>query len=362
MERRKKDLNSVESVSDKRKLVLLDNIYGQEEVVERLKQIVKRSKDNKTRVSNMALVGYDINQAQRLSLALANELGTVNRVAHEYDVSKPGNFADFINRLEERNVVFLDWRKIHNNVREMLFTVISGDYIDILLGKDSTARSVRLELPSCIYVIYCNDFDEIPQDLAEYIPEVFNLHELSEEEKKRAIIKYCAINELRIDDECVAQLGSFFRSWVQLEKYLDYLLLYVIGKNGIILPGVLTDTKEYAARLNRKSNVLSDSHMEQEMLVTVKDVQKFTELLSKAGGPLQATIFRSLLKDYFYNNTLHANLLYLAFDMGIESLIAHEAKIDKAFMEKAAKRLSQDYGIKTNASIWAITMWVKSYH
>ncbi len=63
-------------------------------------------------------------------------------------IEKPGEMAAILNNLQEGDVLFVDEiHRLNRQVEEVLYPAMEDYAIDIMLGKDSAARSIRLELP-----------------------------------------------------------------------------------------------------------------------------------------------------------------------------------------------------------------------
>ena len=63
-------------------------------------------------------------------------------------IEKPGEIAAILNGLSEGDVLFVDEiHRLNRQVEEVLYPAMEDFAIDIMLGKDSTARSIRLDLP-----------------------------------------------------------------------------------------------------------------------------------------------------------------------------------------------------------------------
>ena len=63
-------------------------------------------------------------------------------------IEKPGEMAAILNNLQEGDVLFVDEiHRLNRQVEEVLYPAMEDFAIDIMLGKEATARSVRLDLP-----------------------------------------------------------------------------------------------------------------------------------------------------------------------------------------------------------------------
>ena len=83
-----------------------------------------------------------------LSGIIANEMGTRMKVTSGPAIEKPGEIAAILNGLQEGDVLFVDEiHRLNRQVEEVLYPAMEDYAIDIMLGKDPTARSIRLDLP-----------------------------------------------------------------------------------------------------------------------------------------------------------------------------------------------------------------------
>lgn len=83
-----------------------------------------------------------------LSGIIANEMGVGIKVTSGPAIEKPGEMAAVLNNLKEGDVLFVDEiHRLNRQVEEVLYPAMEDYAIDIMLGKEASARSIRLELP-----------------------------------------------------------------------------------------------------------------------------------------------------------------------------------------------------------------------
>lgn len=83
-----------------------------------------------------------------LSGIIANEMGVGIKITSGPAIEKPGEMAAVLNNLKEGDVLFVDEiHRLNRQVEEVLYPAMEDYAIDIMLGKESSARSIRLELP-----------------------------------------------------------------------------------------------------------------------------------------------------------------------------------------------------------------------
>ena len=83
-----------------------------------------------------------------LSGIIANEMGSNLKITSGPAIEKPGDMAAILNHLQEGDVLFVDEiHRLNHQVEEVLYPAMEDFAIDIVLGKESNAKSIRLSLP-----------------------------------------------------------------------------------------------------------------------------------------------------------------------------------------------------------------------
>ena len=75
-------------------------------------------------------------------------MGVLMKVTSGPAIEMPGEMAAILNNLQEGDVLFVDEiHRLNRQVEEVLYPAMEDFAIDIMLGKESSARSIRLDLP-----------------------------------------------------------------------------------------------------------------------------------------------------------------------------------------------------------------------
>ncbi|MBR0097921.1 MAG: AAA family ATPase, partial [Synergistaceae bacterium] len=83
-----------------------------------------------------------------LAGVIANEMGVNIKITSGPAIEKPGDLAAILNNLKEGDVLFIDEiHRLSRQVEEVLYPAMEDFAIDIMIGKGSGAKSIRLELP-----------------------------------------------------------------------------------------------------------------------------------------------------------------------------------------------------------------------
>ena len=127
---------------------LLEEYIGQEKIKTTLKVYIDAAKSRKEALDHVLFYGPPGLGKTTLAGIIAKEMGTNMKVTSGPALEKPGEMAAILNNLQEGDVLFVDEiHRLNRQVEEVLYPAMEDYAIDIMLGKDSSARSIRLDLP-----------------------------------------------------------------------------------------------------------------------------------------------------------------------------------------------------------------------
>ena len=127
---------------------LLEEYIGQEKIKTTLKVYIDAAKSRKEALDHVLFYGPPGLGKPTLAGIIAIEMGTNMKVTSGPAIEKPGEMAAILNNLQEGDVLFVDEiHRLNRQVEEVLYPAMEDYAIDIMLGKDSSARSIRLDLP-----------------------------------------------------------------------------------------------------------------------------------------------------------------------------------------------------------------------
>ena len=127
---------------------MLAEYIGQEKIKNNLKVYIDAAKARGESLDHVLFYGPPGLGKTTLSGIIANEMGVHMKVTSGPAIEKPGEMAAILNNLQEGDVLFVDEiHRLNRQVEEVLYPAMEDFAIDIMLGKESSARSIRLDLP-----------------------------------------------------------------------------------------------------------------------------------------------------------------------------------------------------------------------
>ena len=127
---------------------MLAEYIGQQKIKTNLKVYIDAARARGESLDHVLFYGPPGLGKTTLSGIIANEMGVNMKITSGPAIEKPGEMAAILNNLQEGDVLFVDEiHRLNRQVEEVLYPAMEDFAIDIMLGKDSSARSIRLELP-----------------------------------------------------------------------------------------------------------------------------------------------------------------------------------------------------------------------
>lgn len=199
----------------------LSDYVGQEKIKSTLKIYIEAAKSRGEALDHVLFYGPPGLGKTTLSGIIANEMGSRLKVTSGPAIEKPGEMAAILNNLQEGDVLFVDEiHRLNRQVEEVLYPAMEDFAIDIMLGKESSARSIRLELPHFTLVGATTRAGLLSAPLRDRFGVVQRMEFYTPEELRTIILHSAAILGVKIEPEGAIELAKRSRGTPRLANRL----------------------------------------------------------------------------------------------------------------------------------------------
>lgn len=201
--------------------LFLEEYIGQEKIKNNIKVYIEAAKARSESLDHVLFYGPPGLGKTTLSTIIANEMGVNLKITSGPAIEKPGDMAAILNNLNENDILFVDEiHRLNRQVEEVLYPAMEDFAIDIMIGKDTSARSIRLDLPKFTLIGATTRAGLLTAPLRDRFGVVEKMEFYTVEELKVIIIRSAKVLNVKIEEEGALELAKRSRGTPRLANRL----------------------------------------------------------------------------------------------------------------------------------------------
>lgn len=198
-----------------------DGYFGQSLVKENIQILIEAAKMRGDALDHVLVYGPPGLGKTTLAGIIAHEMGTNLKITSGPAIERPGDLAAILTNMRKGDILFID--EIHRMsrvVEEILYPAMEDFALDIIIGKGSSARNIRLKLPRFTILGATTRLALLTSPLRDRFGAVFRLEFYSPEDLEKIVIRSAKILGVKIEAEGAAEIAARARGTARIANRL----------------------------------------------------------------------------------------------------------------------------------------------
>ncbi len=199
----------------------LNEYVGQTSIKETLNVFIQTALQREETLDHVLLYGPPGLGKTTLANIIANEMGAQFKSVTAPSINRVGDLAAILSNLEAGDVLFIDEiHRLPKIVEETLYSAMEDYVIDIVVGKDSTASTIRLDLPPFTLIGATTRCGDISAPLRDRFGIVQQIHYYTVDELEQIVYRTSRVFNYPIEQKASQEIARRSRGTPRIANRL----------------------------------------------------------------------------------------------------------------------------------------------
>lgn len=194
---------------------------GQDDLKDNLKVFVGAAKMRHESLDHVLLYGPPGLGKTTMSMIIAQEMGTNIKITTGPSIDKTGDLVAILTALEPGDVLFIDEiHRLNKVVEEILYPAMEDFCVDVVIGKEASTRSVRIDLPPFTLVGATTRAGDLSAPLRDRFGIISKLEYYTEDDLTKIIDRTSRVYGVEMDQQAKYELARRSRGTPRIANRL----------------------------------------------------------------------------------------------------------------------------------------------
>ncbi|HHZ11138.1 MAG TPA: Holliday junction branch migration DNA helicase RuvB [Acholeplasmataceae bacterium] len=199
----------------------LDEYIGQDQIKEMLRIFISSALKRNESLDHVLFFGPPGLGKTTLAGIIAREMGANFHSLTAPSIERIGDMVAILSNLEAGDVLFIDEiHRLPRVIEEVLYGAMEDFAVNIIVGKDATSNTIRLDLPPFTLIGATTRFGDVSAPLRDRFGIIHQLHYYEVEELMKIVKRSARIYNFPIEDDAAREIAKRSRGTPRIANRL----------------------------------------------------------------------------------------------------------------------------------------------
>lgn len=187
----------------------LSEVIGREQEKTNIKMMIESAKKRNKSLDHIIFHGPPGLGKTSMAYVIANEMGAAIHTTNGTLIQKAGDLAALLTSLEPNSILFIDEiHRLRTNIEEILYPAMEDNALDIIIGKGTSAKTIRLDLPNFTLIGATTKLSMLSAPLRDRFGMHFRLDYYDDQELKKLVLQKANMMNIKINDDAALEIAK----------------------------------------------------------------------------------------------------------------------------------------------------------